>query len=359
MSVQAVPSNNSKKNFKKPVRGGSPHRNQLHELAVGTVRSSVTPEIIYASTAKGSEGMYHALFGRDTCITFLLLLDAYKNGAKIDESLWQDSISGFLRLATLQATIDDVDKGGQVGQIIHEYRTQDYEHLAQKGWPIYDDGTLRSYDTYDATSLFCIAMGRLNQFAPEIVAKYHSHLVLAYEWIIRNMSENYGWPGYHYNPDRKYKGLFNWGWKDSEVPYLFADGSKPVHPLNPVEGAISTWAALRYGEDLFKKPNLAYAKKLRRLADNMKKRFNSKDPGGFLMEPESGQYYFAEAIAKHPKSGKREQLPAIAVDPLLAFFFYYQSSKGVRTTIVKRKYRKSLVEYGMKELWMPDFGLCT
>src|SRR5258708_13660007 len=48
--------------------------------------------------------------------------------------------------------------------------------------------------------------------------------------------------------------------------------------LNPVEGAISTWAALRYGEDLFKKPNLAYAKKLRRLADNMKKRFNSKDP---------------------------------------------------------------------------------
>jgi hypothetical protein len=87
----------------------------------------------YASTdsiEEGDPGRFHALFGRDSLIFALQMLDSRPEIA-----------AATLRgLATRQGTSDDPAIDEQPGKIIHEYRPVAPDWMVEADWPVRDGG---------------------------------------------------------------------------------------------------------------------------------------------------------------------------------------------------------------------------
>ena len=99
------------------------------------------------SVEEGDPGRFHALFGRDSLIFALQMLDSRPEIA-----------AATLRgLATRQGTSDDPEIDEQPGKIIHEYRPVAPDWMVDAGWPVRDGG-IRYYGTSDATSWFLVVL---------------------------------------------------------------------------------------------------------------------------------------------------------------------------------------------------------
>lgn len=319
-------------------------------LAIQTLDQLVTWNGIYASTAKGKEGVYYAYFGRDSAeVTNSLLQAALLEGDIKNNIFLRRAVSGLINLIKWQGTHDDPETGMQLGKFPHEIRTDSrfYSHLTvkrkregNKSWYLDPrDYILKNWDSNDATPFITSVIFRLHEVHfMEITDELEEKIKSALNWCIRNIKEHHGLAGFSRCEDRTWGGLTNHGWKDSEYAYLLNDGNKPCHPIHDVLVNAHMWEAFKRGAHFFSHKDKLFSQQLEDEAINLKKLFNDEKKGFLFYDKENGLYYFAEA-----RDVNGNKLETICADPAMALASYVG-----KECVIEDKYIPHIVKRIMK-----------
>ena len=279
---------------------------------MATVRNLETDQGILAS---GKNELFGALFGRDSLITSLKLLKVYQQTQTGD--LLEIVKKVLVSLCELQGGQVNIESGEEPGKCIHEFRLDNHERLTKasrekpwlpKPWYVYPDGSMRNYDTVDATSLFLITIYRYYQvsgdenFLKSVLPNVESSL----SWIF-NYGDSNGdlLMDYQLNPKRVSGGLENQNWMDSAEATFHEDGEVVTYPIASVEVQAYTYLALRLWAKYYRDKNAKLADRLFERAYGLKEKFNEK----FLVNDESGTYLaFAIDGAGKPLTAPRSSM---------------------------------------------------
>ena len=342
----------------------SPDR--LRELALESFKELAPNGIINASS---KAEVYGCLFGRDALLTALQVLDACQVPGYLNQSenRWLLSIvkNTLVKLVELQGKESNIESNEQPGKCIHEFRTEGHERLTQRPvnpekrwenpWYVYPDGTLRNYDSIDATPLLLITLHRYleathdNTFLTQALPAAEAAL----NWIISygDMDKD-SLLEYEFHPQRQHGGLLVQSWADSHESLHQADGRLPKYPIKPVEVQGYAWLALKLWGDFYADRSPAFAQKLTSQAQAMKQQFNKS----FIFnDPETDLYYAAQAL-----DGDNQQIRTITADPLILLFASYTHPDKHVESIVEDQYIPDLVQRAFKEdLFDPKLGIRT
>jgi glycogen debranching enzyme len=252
----------------------------LWNLGVRVIRDLEAPQGILAS---GRDEAYGCIFGRDSLITSLSLLDVYH---RTHDAYYLTLVRKVLvNLADLQGRIVNIESGEEPGKIIHEYRPEKHEHLTQhheKPWYVYGDNVMRNYDSVDATPLFLMTVHRYWEVSRdrEFVAVLMPAIRAALEWLEKyGDSDGDGFIDYRFHADRKYGGLVTQSWMDSTESVFFEEfDERPQYPLAPVEVQAYAYAAFRAWADFFVVEDAGLSLHLTGRADDLAKKFNEAFP---------------------------------------------------------------------------------
>jgi glycogen debranching enzyme len=221
-------------------------REELWNLGMSSIQALEVERGILAS---GKEELYGCIFGRDSLITSLLLLESYQKTH--DAYILALVRNVLINLAKLQGREHNPQSGEEPGKIIHEFRPDNHEHLTQNldhPWYLYPDGIMRSYDTVDATPLFLMAVHEYQRVSndSEIVQLLEANVRDALRWIITNIEKNpYGLLSYDIHPERTHGGLSVQSWMDSSESLFFEESSeRPTYPIAPIEAQAYAYRAL-------------------------------------------------------------------------------------------------------------------
>lgn len=266
----------------------------LWNLGIKIIRELEADRGILAS---GRNEVYGCIFGRDSLITSLALLEVYE---KTHDTYYLDLVRKVLiNLADLQGRILNIESGEEPGKIIHEYRPDNHEHLTahlEKPWYVYDDKQMRNYDTVDATPLFLMtALAYLRHTKDkQFIAQLEPNIRGALSWLLTyGDSNNDGFIDYQFHPDRAYGGLQTQSWMDSTESVFFEESEeRPQYPIAPVEVQAYSYVALRAWADYFVTRDTALSETLTNRADALKKLFNER----FVIELPRGRISLAFAI---------------------------------------------------------------
>jgi len=193
----------------------------------------------YASTdsvEEGDPGRFHALFGRDSLIFALQMLDSRPEIA-----------AATLRgLATRQGTSDDPEIDEQPGKIIHEYRPVAPDWMVKADWPVRDGG-IRYYGTSDATSWFLVVLAATGD--AEVQEELSANREAAGRWLESALAAGRGLV--RCGPRQHPGGLTQQGWRDAGVHpehgngIVTERGTFPPPPLADADSQAVAVAALR------------------------------------------------------------------------------------------------------------------
>lgn len=266
----------------------------LWNLGVRVIRELEVPQGILAS---GRDEVYGCIFGRDSLITSLSLLDLHE---KTGDSYYRDLVRKVVvNLADLQGRVINIESGEEPGKIIHEYRPDRHEHLSahpEKPWYVYGDNILRNYDTVDATPLFLMTVHRYFRATDDrlFVESLLPHVRAALTWLEEYGDSNGdGFIDYSFHPDRQYGGLTTQSWMDSAESVFFEENDeKPLYPIAPVEVQAYAYVALRSWADFFVGEDPDLSQRLSDRADTLKKKFNEV----FVIQGRGGRTSLAFAI---------------------------------------------------------------
>lgn len=307
-----------------------PHA-ELWDVGILSLRELEAERGILAS---GRDEVYGCVFGRDSLITSLTLLDLYD---KTQDTYFLDLVRKvLLNLAELQGREVNIESGEEPGKMIHEYRPDNHEHLTNplkkpssvvaeplrirhrtgstapnplsprlgsesfseglSPWYVYADGIMRNYDTVDATPLFLIAVHRYYRATGDcaFVDALVSNVRAAIRWLEEYGDSNGdGFIDYRFHPDRKHGGLVTQSWMDSSESVFFEESlERPQYPIAPVEVQAYTYAAFRAWADFFIGDDAVLSQRLNGRADTLKKKFNAS----FVLEGKHGKVSLAFAI---------------------------------------------------------------
>lgn len=253
---------------------------KLWDVGHMSIRELETERGILAS---GKEEIYGCLFGRDSLITSLTLLDVYE---RTHDAYYLALVRKVLtNLADLQGNDVNIESGEEPGKIIHEYRPDRHEHLTAQGappWHVYANGEMRNYDTADATPLFLMTAhayvrvsgdtGFIEELLPSIRA--------AIDWMrCYGDSNNDGLFDYRFHPERLCGGLRTQSWMDSHDSVFFEETDEaPLYPIAPVEVQAYAYVAYRAWADFFLTRDTDLANELLARAENLKRTFNAAYP---------------------------------------------------------------------------------
>jgi glycogen debranching enzyme len=147
----------------------------------------------------------------------------------------------------LQGEREDPATDEEPGKIVHEFRPQAPEWMAEAGWPV-RDGELRYYGSADGTSWFLVVLAALRNEA--LTRELESAWRAAGDWLLRALGRGDGLV--RYGPRTEPGGLAQQGWRDSENPggpdgggILHADGSVPQPPVADADVQAAAHAGLR------------------------------------------------------------------------------------------------------------------
>ncbi|MBI2011446.1 hypothetical protein HYS91_01625 [Candidatus Daviesbacteria bacterium] len=327
------------------------------DLSLAVLDQLITPEGIFASTFKGHEGIFYGRFRRDSAKIAKFVLAALPNHSA---KLISNTVDGFLWLDQFRGKQNVSKRGEEQDKEPHEVRSPGYyDHLTtgrvnQRQKPFFVDkssGFMINWDSVDATPLAGLIRCEFLNLGLVDPNEQIPLLKKSLEWSLRNLHESSGFPGFAYNPRRPYACLPNQHWADSEFTMYHRDGRPAAYPRKPVEVAGYTWAFFLHGADQLDRENHqhtdhAFAKKLRVVAADLKKRFNS--PQGFLMPDNKVGAYFAEFI-----DGNGQQGTNVTSQVGLGMSFTYQGE-----SIVEERYLASTVARIMQpDLFDPTAGL--
>jgi glycogen debranching enzyme len=182
-------------------------------------------------------GRFHALFGRDSLVFSLQVLQGRPEVAR----------PTLRMLAALQGQREDPALDEEPGKIVHEYRPDADRRFADMGWPV-RDGELRYYGSADGTSWFLVVLAALGDRALE--EELSESWQAAGAWVKRALARGHGLV--RHGPRTESGGLVQQGWRDTTNPrgrdgggILHADGSVPESPLADADTQAVTVAALR------------------------------------------------------------------------------------------------------------------
>ena len=249
---------------------------KFSELGAKSIRELEVPHGIHAS---GREEAYGCIFGRDSLITALLLLSHCRES---NDRRYMPLVRKILEnLVALQGKEVNIESGEEPGKCIHEYRVEKHEHLTQgpNAWYVYPDGTMRNYDTVDATSLMLLAFYEYYTISGDFlfIESHMQSIRLALSWIFEYGDKNGdGFLDYTFHPERKFGGLKTQSWMDSEESVFHEDsGVRPSYPLAPVEVQAYTFAALKNFADFFSARDQKLSQRLSEKALDLKNKFNT------------------------------------------------------------------------------------
>jgi len=227
-------------------------REELWKIGMEAIRELETERGILAS---GRKDLFGCVFGRDSLITALLLLRVYEK--KQDQYLLLLVRNILVNLAKLQGREHNPESGEEAGKIIHEFRSENHEHLTKSQehpWYVYPDGIMRNYDTVDATPLFLIAVEKYYRLSSdeEFLDLLKGNVSDALAWLLTTMDNHEaGFVSYQFHADRTHGGLRVQSWMDSDESVFFENrDEKPVYSIAPVEvqgyayRALSVWHLL-------------------------------------------------------------------------------------------------------------------
>lgn len=311
--------------------------------------------------ASGREEVYGCLFGRDSAITILSILQALEAKNPLIDSIRLLSLcrQTLLTLVELQGQTVNLESGEEPGKFIHEYRTGTYDAerlrtINGKPWYIYPDGILRNYDSIDSTPLTLIALYKYYEYTKDdaFLLKILPSVEKGLNWLI-----SYGDADkdflleYELPITRKSGGLPVQSWTDSHESLLRPDGSMPLYPIAPVEVQGYAWLSLRLWASWYKsQPDAGYKKFAGRLlqqARSLKKKFNEL----FILK-ENGYYFLAQAL-----DGDKQQIRTITGNPLLTL---WATDRYAQECIVHAKYIPDIVMRAFQpDLFDVDAGIRT
>lgn len=347
----------SKYNFKMSFSKSLDHKKSLRQKAYQCLLDLGSGEALNAS---GRQEIYGCLFGRDSLITIIKLLNAYQK--KPDKKLLQISKKTLYKLSSLQGQEFNIESGEQPGKIIHEYRFEKFDHLVSKPksqetpwegpWYIYPDNTLRSYDSLDSTPLFLIACHKYYQLTKDykFLLDNLNNIEAAINWIISFGDQDKDLLlEYEFSKNRTHGGLLVQSWTDSHESIRQKNGKLPKYPIAPCEVQGYAWLSLKLWGDFYLKHSPNFGKKLISQAAEMKKNFNNL----FILQDNS-EYFIAQAL-----DGDKNQIKTITGNPLILLWASYQKGDYIES-IVDRKYIYSLVKRAFQpDLFNPKAGLRT
>ena len=192
-----------------------------------------TPIGLRASSAAGH---FHALFGRDTLWTIMLVLEAARllpGHADLTRRAAVLAASNLRALAATQGTEERPKNEEQPGKIVHEYWPKVPWHLRR--YPLHAG---RYYGSVDATYLYLIAAAMTWKQCKEgrdLVESLWDHVLAALHWALEAGDvDDDGLIEVQPRHPRG-AGLRNQVWKDSNDSLLLEDGSWPKPPVAWVE----------------------------------------------------------------------------------------------------------------------------
>lgn len=328
---------------------------QLKNHIYETFLSLVTDDGINAS---GRNEAYGCIFGRDSAITVLKILNVVVReipDSLIDRSFLKDVCKkSLLKLCQLQGKEINIESGEQPGKFIHEYRKEKYNHLIQREnpWFVYPDGILRNFDSIDVTPLTLIAIHKFWQTNKdgEFLEKALPSVKAGLDWIL-----NYGDLDrddileYDFPQERKYGGLAVQSWTDSRESLRQPDGSLPKYPIAPVEVQGYAWLALRLWSNFFRENEEEFSLVLEQKSRAMKKKFNES----FIFR-DNGCFFLAQAL-----DGHKNQVRTITGNPILVLWAS-EVIDGRPECILEEKYIPDLVARAFqKDLFDESAGIRT
>lgn len=290
--------------------------------------------------ASAKSEAYGCVFGRDSALTVLKLLNVYR---KIkDPTLLSFCRNGLLALISLQGQVENIESGEQPGKIIHEFRKNNYERLINrpKPWYVYQDGMLRNYDSVDSTPLTLIALYKYweitgdNDFLTISLPCVEKGL----QWLMMFGDKDGDYfVEYELPATRVSGGLTVQSWTDSQESLLRTDGTFPDYPIAPIEVQAYAWLSFKVWSEYYDQAQPALAEKLRRQADRLKARFNK-----YFIHKETGLYFGIQAL-----DGQKTPIRTVTANPLLCLWASYVSQGRVES-IIKREYIDEFVERGFQ-----------
>lgn len=334
---------------------------ELRAISYQCLLDLTTEEGINAS---GKDEIYGCIFGRDTAITVLKILQVLKRNTHFSENerfiLQTMCRKALLTLVTLQGTEHTLESGEEPGKFIHEYRKDKYQHLLAlpTPWYVYPDGILRNYDSIDATPLGLIALYRFWELTGDstFLLTVLPAVEKALNWIITYGDKDKDtFLEYEFSKQRTYGGLVVQSWTDSHESLRQANGTLPIYPIAPVEAQGYAWLALKLWADFYRETDMhlyqaaKFAQKMANHADLMKEWFNKQ----FLFK-EYDLYYAAQAL-----DGNKQQIQTITGNPLLLLWASYKKH-GQVTAILEDTYISAIVKRAFqKDMFDEEAGIRT
>lgn len=260
---------------KQAERFGKLELEHFYKIGLETIKQLETPNGILASSANE---IYGCIFGRDSLITALKLLKAYDYNK--DSYLLSIAKKVLLGLVKLQGKEVNIESGEEPGRCIHEFRPTKHEYLTKHHnppWYTYPDGTMKIYDSLDATPLLLICMMKYFERTndQDLLSSNYENIELAIEWILKfGDKNNDGLIDFQMDPKRKHGGLIAQGWMDSMQYAFFEDHTEPAFPIAPIEVQAYSYLALMLWSRFFKKEKTRMSKLLFDRAQHLKEQFN-------------------------------------------------------------------------------------
>lgn len=257
-------------------------------MGLATLKELETEDGLMAS---GREELYGCVFGRDTLITCLKVLQVYKR--RKDPDLLRLVRKALFALVSLQGTKFNVESGEQPGKCIHEYRPDHHEHLTKnlsRPWYVYEDNHMRNYDSVDATPLMLIAFYRYWQYSGDdgFLSSVLPGVRAGLDWCLNLGDSNHdGLIDYQLPPERKSGGLVTQNWMDSVESVFHETEGVLNYPMAPVEVQAYAYMAYRLWAQYFHEQNKKYSVLLNKKADDLRIIFNQKYP---TVDPDGHKY---------------------------------------------------------------------
>ena len=321
----------------------------LWKLGFDTIKELETEDGVLASAR---DEIYGCIFGRDSLITCLMLLDSYD----VIKNQYFLTLSKkiLINLFNLQGKEENVESGEQPGKCIHEYRPFNHDHLTARStrpWYLYPGNVLKNYDSVDSTPLLLIAVYRYWQKSKDnsFLEKVEPNVKAGLNWILNYGDSNGdGLIDFAINPNRKSGGLPVQNWMDSPESIFHENGDTVIFPVAPVEVQAYCFLAFRLWSSIVE---LDESLVLKKKADQMKEIFNQK----FIIS-DGDDCYLASAI---DATGRQ----ICSVRSSMGHCFWAGLNKeedGTEELIFDLDYKLHLVNKLMSaDLFEPDAGFRT
>ncbi|HYE22456.1 MAG TPA: amylo-alpha-1,6-glucosidase [Verrucomicrobiae bacterium] len=323
------------------------------DLGLSAIKQLETDQGILASSRTEA---YACIFGRDSAISALKILRAYK---KTKDPYFLEVVRKILiNLAVLQGRKENIESGEQPGKAIHEYRPEKHERLTKKlnpPWYVYEDDKMRNYDSVDSTPLFLICVYRYWQLSNDerFMEILMPNIRMGLDWIMEYSDSNGdGFVDYELSPKRVHGGLVTQNWMDSTESVFHETGGVLVYPMAPVEVQAYVYLTYRLWSNYFKTREPALAEKFDQKAINLKELFNKKFPA---VDPD-GNYYL---VSKLDGEGKQFRSVRSDMGHTLWASLNMEDDGTVDSIVYAEDIPKIVKRLVMPDIFEPDAGIRT